>query len=132
MLLCLSYSDSFLWQLSVAVFLSGHSCINERKSTDSAQIHQRDQYQLRGDMQMWCNPQTQSHRAYRRRCFIQAGGQWKIFIYTDKNASTKEQSKVHRYNGCGSFDSLAIYSASKELNTVPLAEGGNSIAKQNS
>ena len=94
-------------------------------------VHQHNQYHLRGNMQLRCNTQCQSHRAYRRRCFIQAGGQWKILIYADKNASSKEQRKVHRQNGRGGFDGTAIDSAPKELGAVPLTEGRGSIGKQN-
>ena len=79
-------------------------------------------------MQLRCNTQCQSHRAYRRRCFIYAGGQWEILICADKNASTKEQRKVHRQNGRGGFDGTAIDSAPKELGAVPLPEGRGSIS----
>ena len=74
-------------------------------------------------MQLRRNTQCQSYRAYRRRCFIQAGGQRKILVYADKNASAKEQGKIHRQDGRGGFDGAAIDSASKELGAVPLAEG---------
>ena len=83
-------------------------------------------------MQLRRNTQCQSHGAYCRRCFIQAGGQWEILIYADKNASAKEQRKVHRQNGRGGFDGTAIDSASKELSAVPLPEARGSIGKQNS
>ena len=131
MLLCLSDRDSFLRQLCIAAFFAGHRRINERKPTDSAQIHQCDQYHLRGNVQLRRNTQCQSHGAHRRRCFIQAGGQWEILIYADKNASAKEQRKLHRQNGRGVFDGTAIDSAPKELGAVPLAEGRGSIGKQN-
>ena len=82
-------------------------------------------------MQLRRNTQCQTNRAYCRRCFIQAGGQREILIYADKNASAKEQRKVHRQNGRGGFDGTAIDSAPKELGAVPLAEGRGSIGKQN-
>ena len=79
-------------------------------------------------MQQRRNTQCQSHRAYRQRCFIQAGGQWEILICAYKNASTKEQRKVHRQNGRGGFDGTAIDSAPKELGAAPLPEGRCSIS----
>ena len=83
-------------------------------------------------MQLRRNTQCQSDRAYRRRCFIQAGGQREILVYADKNASAKEQRKVHRQDGCGGFNGAAIDSAPKELSAVPLAEARGSIGKQDS
>ena len=57
-------------------------------------------------------------------------GQREILVYADKNASAKEQCKVHRQDGRGGFDGAAIDSAPKELGAVPLAEGRGSIGKQ--
>lgn len=66
----ISNRDAFLRQLRTAGFLAGHRCVNERKPADSPQIHQRDQYHLRGNMQLRRNTQSQSHGAHRRRGFI--------------------------------------------------------------
>ena len=128
MLLCLSNRDAFLRQLCAAGFLAGHRRINECKPADSAQIHQRDQYHLRGNMQLRRKTQCQSNRAYRRRCFIQAGGQREILVYADKNASAKEQGKVHRQDGRSGFDGAAIDSAPKELGAVPLPEARGTVS----
>lgn len=54
-----------------------------------------------------------------------------MLIHTDKNASSKEQRKIHCQNGRSGFDSIAINPAFEKLGIIALTKGCDSIGKQN-